>query len=59
VSKGIIVEDAPTNSMGASSSTQGSGPIDTYDPKLKSNKKKLLPFTVFTRVKKQTKAGEV
>jgi hypothetical protein len=35
-----LYEDSPTNSMGTSSSTQGSGAIDTYDPALK--KKKIL-----------------
>jgi hypothetical protein len=35
-----IKEDAPTNSMGASSST--SGPINTYDPLLKTRKKKII-----------------
>lgn len=35
-----IKEDAPTNAMGSSSSTQGTGPITTFDPKLK--KKKIL-----------------
>lgn len=34
-----VTEDAPTNAMGASSST--SGPIQTYDPMLGKKKKKL------------------
>jgi len=35
-----LVEDAPTNSMGASSSGAGTGGISTFDPLLKQNKKK-------------------
>ena len=39
----LIKEDgeggAPTNSMGLSSSTPGTGPIDTYDPLLFARKK--------------------
>lgn len=30
--KKILRENAPTNAMGASSSTAGTGAIDTYDP---------------------------
>jgi len=32
-------EEFPTNSMGTSSSTSGTGPIDTYDPILGLKKK--------------------
>lgn len=32
----------PTNSMGTSSSVQGSGPIDTFDPIMKVGRKKTL-----------------
>ena len=34
-----LKEDAPTNSLGASSSTPGTGPVDTYDPILFQHKK--------------------
>lgn len=46
-----IAEDAPTNCMGASSST--SGPISSYDPLLMKKKKKsgLVPLSVFSRLK--------
>lgn len=40
-------EDAPTNSMGASSSTPGTGAIDTYDPLLK--KTPLKRFKAFLK----------
>jgi len=33
-----IVENVPTNSMGLSSATPGSGPIDTFNPILNRNK---------------------
>ena len=33
----ILAEDAPTNSMGLSSSTPGRGAVDTFDPILKRN----------------------
>lgn len=54
-----IKEDAPTNSMGASSSANG--PVQSYDPMLMKNKKKLLPFSVFRRVKgrKQNVGGQL
>jgi hypothetical protein len=45
VKKGLkedAVTGAPTNSMGSSSSTAGTGPIDTFDPLLGIAKKKLL-----------------
>ncbi len=35
-----LVEDAPTNSMGASSSGTGTSGINTFDPLLKTSKKK-------------------
>jgi len=34
-----LKEEFPTNAMGASSSTAGSGPVDTFDPILKLKKK--------------------
>lgn len=39
----------PVNSMGASSSTAGTGRIDMYDPLLKSGKKNLKKFSTFKR----------
>ena len=47
-----IKEDAPTNSMGASSSTAGLGPIDTYDPLLKTKRGKPMTFHRFIKTKK-------
>lgn len=38
-----ISEEFPTNAMGTSSSTAGTGPIDTFDPLLfKKMKKKMI-----------------
>jgi len=37
----FLKEEAPTNAMGTSSSTSGTGPIDTFDPIL-SLKKKIM-----------------
>jgi hypothetical protein len=39
MSKKELKEDAPTNALGASSSTPGTGAIDTYDPILFQHKK--------------------
>lgn len=38
-----LTEAAPTNSMGTSSSTQGAGPIDTYDPIIVSLLRRAMP----------------
>jgi hypothetical protein len=38
-----LAEAAPTNSMGSSSSTQGAGPIDTYDPIIVSLLRRAMP----------------
>lgn len=40
---------APVNAMGASSSTPGTGNIDTYDPLLQVGKRKLKKFSMFKR----------
>lgn len=48
-----IKEEAPTNSMGVSSST--SGPINTYDPFLKSKKKTIK--NIIQRVRKSDGNG--
>jgi hypothetical protein len=39
----MLHEAAPTNSMGSSSSTQGAGPIDTFDPILISLVRRAMP----------------
>ena len=39
----------PVNAMGASSSTPGTGNIDTYDPLLQVGKRKLKKFSMFKR----------
>jgi hypothetical protein len=39
----LMSEAAPTNSMGASSSTQGTGPIDIFDPVLISLVRRAMP----------------
>ena len=41
VDKSVVKEEAPTNMMGNSSSTAGTGPIDTFDPLMKNKKKNL------------------
>jgi len=41
-----LFEAAPTNSMGASSSTAGAGPIDTFDPVLVSLVRRAMPNLV-------------
>jgi len=38
----VLQEEFPTNSMGTSSSTSGTGPIDTFDPLMKIKAKNLL-----------------
>lgn len=48
----IRFEDAPTCSMGASSTVHGTGAVDTYDPLLQ--RKRLRSFTSVTRRKKPT-----
>ena len=40
---GLLDEQAPTNAMGTSSSTTGSGPIDTFDPILISLVRRTMP----------------
>jgi hypothetical protein len=40
MSRGGMFEDIPANSMGASSSTPGTGAIDMFDPILRKHKKK-------------------
>src|ERR1700722_17535398 len=40
---GMLREEFPTNVMGASSSTAGTGPIDTFDPVLISLVRRTLP----------------
>jgi len=40
---GLISEEFPTNVMGASSSTSGTGPIDTFDPILISLVRRTMP----------------
>lgn len=44
VKEDAMVSNVPVNAMGASSSTAGSGGVDTYDPllKLRDGKKKKL-----------------
>lgn len=37
-----IKEDAPANSMGSSSSTAGTGGVDTFDPVMKTKKLRLI-----------------
>ena len=39
----------PVNAMGGSSSTHGTGNIDTYDPLLQVSKRKLKKFSMFKR----------
>ena len=39
----LLMEDAPTNAMGASSSTAGDGNIDIYDPVLISLVRRAAP----------------
>lgn len=39
----FLAEAAPINSMGTSSSTQGAGPIDTYDPIIVSLLRRAMP----------------
>jgi hypothetical protein len=39
--KKIVKEDAPTNSVGTSSSIAGTGAVDTYDPLLTKKIKKI------------------
>jgi len=50
--KGVVNETdstAPVNAMGSSSSTAGSGNIDTYDPLLQVGKHKLKKYSMFKR----------
>lgn len=37
-----VVSSVPVNAMGSSSSTAGTGGVDTYDPLMKTPKKKKL-----------------
>jgi hypothetical protein len=45
-SQGLLAESAPTNSMGASSSTAGDGNVDIYDPVLISLVRRAMPNLV-------------
>ena len=47
--RSIHEDEVPVNNMGASSSTHGTGNIDTYDPLLQTGKRKLKKFSMFKR----------
>lgn len=48
-----IKEDAPTNSMGSSSATPGSGAIDTFNPVLNRNKVVKRVVTMWKKLKEE------
>jgi hypothetical protein len=53
----LLREEFPTNCMGASSSTSGTGPVDTFDPLLGKTKGKIgrrKPPKIDVAIKKKT-----